>query len=378
MAKNINTWEFNDTTITQEKPKFNLNPSFGGSKKVKLKDVAWALDKLATILNAGIPIFRAVGMIGNMRKKYAIGEVLLDIQEKLADGMSFAKAVRAHEDSFGSLICALIESGENAGKLQTSLEKAAAITESKVKLRKQTRKGLIYPVAVITITTVIITALLIFVVPRFSDIYASLGSELPWLTQLLVTASEKAPFFALILAAIVLALYLVHKRSKKDINLRRKIDALKFKMPVFGALTRKSINARIASTLASLLSAGVPLLKTLDYASKVANNVIYAEALDQVKQKVTDGSSFSNALSEAPKDIFPELLIQLAEIGENSGELNKLMEKYAIDAENEVSDAYEAMTSLIEPAMLVFIGAIVGVAVVALYMPIIDIGNQIK
>lgn len=345
-------------------------------ERVKLSDVAWMADKLATTQAAGLPTYRALGMLGRMKSGTALGAVLLDIQKQMGDGRSLSEGFRSHERSFGPLVCALIEAGEASGSLERALAKIAELTESAVRLRRKVRGAMMYPISVIVITTVLIAALLLFVVPKFADIYNQAGGQLPPLTIAIVTASKYAPYLAVGFTGLAIMFMGLLQRAKHDVALRRRLDRIKLRVPLTGSLVRKGADARVAATMANLLAAGVPLLEAIVHAQSVAGNLIYRDALAEVRKSVSDGSTFTSALERA--GTFPDMMVQLASVGEESGALPALMERYAKSAEEEVANTAEALTTMIEPLMMVVIGAIVGVFLLGLYMPIIEIGNQIK
>lgn len=361
----------------QSAPKKSFNISLT-KPKMKLKDVAWVMDKLATTQNAGVPLYRALGMLSEMREGDPVSLVLDDIEAQMTQGKSFEASLRTHEKSFGPLVCSLIEAGAESGKLERSLRRAAELTDSKVRLRRKIKGAMIYPISVLVITTSLVAALLLFVVPRFEDIYSSVGSDLPAMTKFLVLLSNYAPLASLFVLALILIFYLIVRHSKKDENLRRKLDVIKMRIPVVGSLLRKGANARIASTLSSLLGSGVPLLQALEHAAAAADNVVYSDALKAVRQRIGDGMLLSASLRAAGKGVFPPLFIQLAEVGETAGDLPELMDKYAKDSEEEVANTADALTRIIEPLMMIVIGGVVGVFLIGMYLPIIQIGDQIQ
>lgn len=350
---------------------FNLT-----GNKVKQSDVVWLMDKLATTQAAGLPMFRALGMLANMRKGSVLGTRLATMQQRMSEGIGFAAALAEHRRDFGPLVCALVAAGEAAGSLDQALSRAAQLTETRLRLRRKIRSALTYPISVIVITTSLIAALLLFVVPQFAGIYAQAGGQLPALTRGIIAASHVAPWlFGALLTATGVA-FAVVRHGRRDPHVGMLVDRIKLRIPVLGSMIDKGVNARIAATIANLLAAGVPLLEALEYASAVAGNRVYATALDGVREAIGDGATFSAALQRAR--VFPEMLVQLAAVGEESGALPALMERYSANAEEEVSDAADAMTSMLEPLMMAVIGGVVGTFLVGLYLPIIQLGNQIK
>jgi type IV pilus assembly protein PilC len=347
--------------------------------KVTLNDVAWLTKNLAKTQAAGMPLFRALGMLADMRKKDLLGDRIRSIQAQMSeDGASLTEAMRTYEKDFGSLVCALVEAGEAGGGLENSLRRAAELTEARVRLRRKIRAALVYPIAVVVITVSLIVSLLVFLVPRFEDIYASVGSELPALTQLLVTLSGYAPYGAAVLVALTAAYFVIDRRSRNDEALRRKLDEFRLNIPVIGSLLRKGVNARIASTLSSLLAAGVPLLQALEFSRSAAGNLVFSDSMTRIRENVSDGLALSEALDQEPIGLYPPLFVQYSAVGEEAGTVPELMDSYAREAEEEVEVTAEALTRLIEPVLMVVIGGVVGFFLIGLYMPMINIGDQIR
>lgn len=347
-------------------------------KRVSLRDVAWVMDKLAVTQNAGITVHRALGTLAQMRSGTTLGAHLTQMQSMMGEGASLGQAVRTYEKDFGPLVAALVEAGEASGKLEIALRRAAELTEARARLHRKIIGALIYPMAIVAVTTLIVSALLIAVVPRFQSIYDSVGSDLPAVTKFLVSLSHAAPFGLIVIVALVLAGFMVSRHSKKDPALRERLDSLKMRIPITGPLVRKGVNARIASTISSLLGAGVPILTALQYASTTADNLVYGNALLAVRQRVSDGAQLSAALEQDPNNLFPPLFVQMAAIGEETGAMSDLMDKYAHDAEEEAAGTADALTRIIEPLMIIVIGVIIGFFVVGLYMPIVQLGNQLQ
>jgi type IV pilus assembly protein PilC len=342
-----------------------------GTPKVKLKDVAWAARNLATTQSAGLPVVRALRMLGRQRRGTPIGDTLLRVHESVVNGAALTEAFRSEERGLTSLTTALVEAGEANGKLDASLTKLAELCEARVRLRRKIASAMAYPLVMVTLVVLIFIAMLVFVIPTFSGLYDQLGGSLPWLTQILLTMSNvvRSKFLFVLIGAVILT---VAARNLRDTpRFRETKDVLLLKVPVLGDLFRSVAIARLATTLASSLAAGVPLLDALRLAGNVANNVVYDRALAQAREEVREGRSLAAALEGKPQ--IPELFTQLVAVGEETGRVDELMVKYAKGVEDEVEAKVEALTSALEPLMIVVLGGIIGVMVIGLYLPLIRI-----
>ena len=342
-----------------------------GTPKVKLKDLAWAARNLATTQSAGLPVVRALRMLGRQRRGTPIGDTLLRVHESVVNGAALTEAFRSEERGLTSLTTALIEAGEANGKLDASLTKLAELCEARVRLRRKIASAMAYPLVMVTLVVLIFIAMLVFVIPTFSGLYDQLGGSLPWLTQILLTMSNvvRSKFLFVAIGAVIIAI--VARNLRDTPRFREMKDVLILKVPVLGDLFRSVAIARLATTLASSLAAGVPLLDALRLAGNVANNVVYDRALAQAREEVREGRSLASALEGKPQ--IPELFTQLVAVGEETGRVDELMVKYAKGVEDEVEAKVEALTSALEPLMIVVLGGIIGVMVIGLYLPLIRI-----
>jgi len=344
--------------------------------RVSLKEVAWFADQLAITQTAGIPLYRSLGMLAGMRTNTPLGRRLVEMQRRISEGSSLSEAMEAERHVWGPMVCALVAAGEASGSLDVTFRRISTLLNGRLGLRRKIVGALTYPVAVIVITVVLVATLMLVVVPRFSDIYDSLGGELPAITQLVVNVSANAPaVFAVLLVAVAGFLFLLRQARRRP-ALGMRVDAIKLRLPLVGGLIAKGVHARVASTIASLISSGVPLLDALDFAGEAAGSHPHRVSLGEVKRKLADGSTFSAALEEA--GIWPELMVQLVSVGEEAGSLPVMMERYADRTLEEVDAAAGALTKLIEPLMMVVIGVVVGVFLLALYLPIFNLGSQLR
>lgn len=343
--------------------------------KLKSKDVLWVLDRLATTESAGMPIYRALGALAKMQRKTLIGDRLTEIQDLMSEGKTLATAMATREREWGELTVALISAGEASGGLDISIKKAALELQSKERLKKKVKGALFYPAAVLGITVLLVSALLLFVVPKFESIYGDMGSNLPGITKVVLTLSDRAGIFFLSLGFIITGLVFIIKNWRKKESGALKFDEYKIKLPLVGKLFEKSSVARLASTLSALLGAGVPLLECLKYSSLSVGLKTHEVALNNARERVTDGIPLAVALHET--GVFPELMIQLITVGSETGALPEMMAKYSESALEELNQSAESLTTLIEPLMMVVIGGIVGIFLVALYLPVLDISSKI-
>jgi type IV pilus assembly protein PilC len=368
--KPINEREFSNLDL-------KIKSSFRRFKKTKLKnkDVLWILERLATTESAGMPIYRALGALAKMQRDTIIGVRLREIQDLMSEGKTLATAMATRENEWGELTVALISAGEASGGLDISIKKAAIELESKERLKKKVKGALFYPAAVLAITVLLVSALLLFVVPKFESIYGDMGSGLPGITKVVLTLSDRAGIFFLVMGLIIGGVVVATKNWRKKESGALKFDQIKIKLPLVGKLFEKSSVARLASTLAALLGAGVPLLECLKYASLSVGLKTHEVALNVAKERVTDGIPLAVALHET--GVFPELMVQLITVGSETGALPEMMAKYSESALEELNESAESLTTLIEPLMMVVIGGIVGIFLVALYLPVLDISSKI-
>lgn len=344
--------------------------------RVTLKDVAWFADQLATTQAAGIPLYRSLGMLAKMRADTPIGRRMAEIQRRIGDGDSLSQAMEAERQTWGPMVCSLVAAGEASGSLDATFRRISTMLATRIGLRRKIIGALTYPIAVMVITIVLVAALLLLVVPRFEDIYDSLGSELPAITKVVVGLSANAPAALAVVLAIVAGVLATLRLSRRNEELGMKVDRIKLRLPLVGKLIAKGVNARVASTISSLISSGVPLLDALEYAADAAASHPHKRSLLEVKRRLADGSTFSAALADEP--LWPEMMVQLIAVGEEAGSLPSMMERYADQTVIEVDAAATGMTKLIEPLLMVVIGAIVGVFLLALYLPIFNLGSQIR
>jgi type IV pilus assembly protein PilC len=342
-----------------------------GSKKVKLKLLAVFSRQFATMVNSGLPILRGLSILSEQTESRELSRVLVAARLDVEQGSSLSQAFSKHPKVFGDLYVSMIRSGETGGSLDETLLRLASLLEREVHLRGKIKSAMTYPVAVVGLVLLIMSAMLLFVVPQFKNIYAQLGSGLPLPTQVLLTMSDAFKSYWYVAIALAVGGRFLYRRYKATDSGRDLIDATKLRVPVFGTLFLKSSLSRFSSTLAMLLHSGVPILGALDIVSDTVNNRVMARAVVDVQNSVREGESISKPLSKHP--VFPPMVVQMIAVGEETGQVDVMLEKVAQFYDQEVEASVDALTSLIEPLLIAIIGAFVGASVIALYMPMFNI-----
>ncbi len=361
--------------VGKEKKGLNVNIQLS-AKKVKLKEVAVFSRQFATMINSGLPILRALSILAEQSSNPSLASALTAARSDVEQGSSLSQALAKHPKIFNDLYIAMVKSGETGGSLDTTLLRLAAMLEREVQLRGKIKSAMTYPVAVVGLVTLIMSAMLLFVVPQFKTIYSQLGGTLPLPTRVLIGISDmfKKWWYVFVAAAFLFRFLL--KRYKRTDRGREVIDSVKLRIPVFGSLFHKTCLSRFSSTLAMLLSSGVPILQALDIVIDTVNNRVVGKAVEDVQSSVREGESIAKPLARHP--VFPNMVVQMIAVGEETGQVDVMLEKVAQFYDQEVEASVDALTSLIEPLLIAFIGAAVGAAVIALYMPMFQVINLIK
>jgi type IV pilus assembly protein PilC len=346
------------------------------AKKVKLKDTAVFSRQFATMINSGLPILRALAILSDQAGNPMLASTLAECRTDVERGASLSGAMSKHPKVFNDLYVAMVKSGETGGSLDTTLLRLAETLEREVYLRGKIKSAMTYPVAVVGLVMLIMAAMLLFVVPQFKTIYGQLGGSLPMPTRVLLMVSDafKKYWWMFVLGAFA-ARYAIRRYKRTDKG-RLAIDALKLRIPVFGALFHKTALSRFSSTLAMLLKSGVPILQALDIVTDTVNNRVIGGAVADVQDSVREGESIAKPLSQHA--VFPSMVVQMIAVGEETGQVDTMLEKVAQFYDQEVEASVDALTSLIEPLLIAIIGAFVGAAVIALYMPMFNIINLVK
>ena len=353
------------------KMEINLRPG-----RVKLKELSVFCRQFATMVNSGLPILRALAILSEQTESKELQKVLLGTRLDVEQGASLSGAMARYPKAFNDLFIAMVKAGETGGVLDTVLLNLADMIENEVELRRKIKSAMTYPVAVVCLVVLIMGAMLLFVVPQFETIYSTLGGQLPVPTRILLAASRMVRTYWWMVIALSVGATIAFRRYKKTPAGRLQVDRVKLKAPVFGPLFQKVALARMASTFGMLLRAGVPILQALDIVKDTVNNKVMSGALEEVKVSVREGESIARPL--AKHGVFPPMVVQMIAVGEETGGVDTMLDKVSQFYNSEVEATVDALTSLIEPLLIAFIGGAVGAAVIALYMPMFNIIKLIK
>ncbi|MPY94528.1 MAG: type II secretion system F family protein [Acidimicrobiia bacterium] len=360
-----------------------LTASIGGrAKKVSLKDVVVFTRQLATMVNAGLTILRALMILTEQTQSKALAEVATEMTRDIERGLSLSQAVARHPTVFPPVYRSMVRAGESGGALDTIMLRMADTLEKQLELRGKVKSAMSYPIAVAGIVVVIVTAMLLFVVPMFEGMYDDLGGQLPLPTRMLITMSGFVTGFWWLLGSAGVGGTFALRRWKATPAGRLAFDRFKLRLPVFGQLIHKTAVARFTRTFGSLIRSGVPIMESMDIVSDTSGNAVMGSAVVEAKERVRVGEPVSTALGAYP--VFPPMVVQMMAVGEETGALDEMLEKIADFYDGEVSATVDSLTSLtsltslIEPLLMVFMGVSVGGMVVALYMPMFQIINLVK
>lgn len=362
--------------IVVENIRLKGKPMFQRRKAIKPIDIAIFVRQLATMMKAGVPLTQSFEIVADSLDNPSMKDLVLKIKADVEAGSNFATALRKHPRYFDDLFCSLVESGEQSGALETMLERVATYKEKSELLKAKIKKAMKYPIAVIIVAIIVTAILLIKVVPVFAELFEGFGAELPAFTQMIVDASnwlvQYYIFLFGILGILIFGFIETKKRSKK---FRDFLDRLVLKMPVFGDIAYKSIIARFSRTLSTTFAAGVPLIDALDSTAGATNNVVFYNAVQRIKDDVATGQQLQFAMRST--NLFPSMVIQMVGIGEEAGSLEEMLDKSATYYENEVDNAVDGLTSLMEPMIMAFLGVVIGGLVIAMYLPIFQMGSVV-
>jgi type IV pilus assembly protein PilC len=350
--------------------------AFKSGGKVKPEDIAVFSRQLATMLAAGIPLVQAFEIVGAGHDKPAMQRLILDIKSDVEGGTSLHEALGRHPLYFDDLFVNLVEAGEQAGALEGLLDKIATYKEKSEAIKKKVKKALFYPAAVLAVAVVVTIILLLFVIPQFEDLFKGFGADLPAFTQMVINLSKfiqhEGIFIAIVVAAAAYTFFYFHKRSRK---MREVIDRMALKFPIIGPILNKAAVARFARTLSTMFAAGVPLVEALESVAGACGNIVYEDAVMKMRDEVATGQRLQRAMENTGK--FPNMVVQMIAVGEESGALDSMAGKVAKFYEDDVDAAVDSMSSLLEPLIMAILGVLVGGLVIAMYLPIFKLGSVV-
>lgn len=341
--------------------------------KVGEKDISLFTRQLATMMKSGVPLLQAFDIVGRGHANPAVAKLLLDIKADVETGSSLSQAFRKYPLYFDALYCNLVAAGEQAGILDTLLERLATYKEKILAIKSKIKSALFYPISIIVVAFIITAVIMIFVIPAFKEVFKSFGADLPAPTLLVMAISDFfVAYWWAIFGIIFGGLYFFFEAWKRSEKVQMAMDRFLLRLPIFGDIIRKAVIARWSRTLSTMFAAGVPLVESLDSVGGAAGNHVYKVATRQIQGEVSTGTSLTNAMTNV--NLFPNMVTQMVAIGEESGALDSMLSKVADFFEQEVDDAVEAMSSLMEPIIMVVLGTLIGGMVIAMYLPIFKLG----
>ncbi|WP_166264388.1 type II secretion system F family protein [Marinobacter caseinilyticus] len=356
----------------KKKPK----PLFGGSKKITPFDIAMFTRQLATMMKAGVPLVQSFDIVADGLENRGLQELVSAIRNDVSAGTSFAGSLKRHPKYFDDLYCNLVESGEKAGALEQMLDRIAHYLEKSELLKKKVKKAMTYPIAVVVVALIVTAILLVKVVPQFEMLFQGFGAELPVFTQFVVRLSEwMQAWWFVILLGIIGTIYLFKEANRRSQKFSDMMDRLVLKLPIVGEIIDKSAIAKFGRVLSTTFAAGVPLVDALDSVAGATGNALYRDALMKIKDEVSSGTQLQAAMRQA--DVFPAMAVQLTAIGEESGNLDEMLSKVAEHYENVVDDMVDNLTALMEPMIMSVLGVLVGGLIIAMYLPIFQMGQVV-
>ena len=349
---------------------------FGGEKSISALDIAIVTRQIATMLGAGVPLVQSIDLIANGSENKSLRTLMQKISVKIQAGLPLSETLREHPKYFDELYCDLVKSGEASGSLDAIFDRLAIYKEKAEALKSKIKKAMFYPVAVLVVAAIVTSILLIFVVPQFAEIFAGFGAELPAFTLFVLGISElMQQYWWVVLAALVALFYAVKKTYANNLTFRTWADGRIIRLPVIGSILNKAAVARYARTLSTTFAAGVPLIEALESAAGAAGNEVYKNAILFIREEVSSGNQMYLAMKQT--DQFPEMVVQMVSIGEESGALDSMLSKVANIYEQEVDDAVDGLTALLEPMIMAVLGVVVGGLIIAMYLPIFQMGQVV-
>ena len=348
---------------------------FGGDgPAITTGDIAMFARQMSTMMTSGVPLLQSFDLVGQGHDKPRFQKLMMELKAEIEAGGTMANALRKYPQYFDDLFCNLVEAGEQAGILESLLTKLALYKEKSESIKKKIKSAVKYPITILVFATIVSAILLIYVVPVFADMFGSFGADLPALTQIVVQMSDflVAYYWAVFgsIIIVVVAFKTAKKKSKKFNNFLQRIS---LKFPLFGELFMKSAIARFARTLATMFAAGTPIVEAMDSVAGATGNIVYYEATMRMKDDIAQGIPLADSMRDT--NVFPNMCVQMTKIGEESGDLDKMLNKVADYYEEEVDNLVESLSSLMEPMIMAFLGVVIGGLVLAMYMPIFQMGS---
>lgn len=359
-----------DKINKKAKPLFEFKP------KIKPMDIAIFTRQMATMMKSGVPLVQSFQLVADSSDNASMRDMVLGVKKEVEGGSNFATALKKYPQYFDDLFVSLVASGEQSGALETMLDRVATYKEKSEALKTKIKSAMKYPIAVIIVAFIVTVILLVKVVPVFGDLFSSFGADLPSFTQLVVDMSEwMQSYWIVVIVMVGLLVGTFTETKKRSKKFRDFLDRAALKAPIFGNIVYNSVIARYSRTLATTFAAGVPLIDALESTAGATNNVVYYDATMRIKEDVSTGQQLQFAMKST--DLFPNMAVQMVGIGEESGQVDEMLDKVATHYENEVDAAVDGLTSLMEPLIMSILGVLIGGLVIAMYLPIFQMGSVI-
>lgn len=356
--------------------KVKKQSSFASKGSVSDKDITLFTRQLSTMMKAGVPLLQSFDIVGKGHSNPAVAKLLADIKADVETGSSLSAAFRKYPLYFDALFCNLVGAGEQAGILDTLLDRLATYKEKILAIKSKIKSALFYPISIVVVAFIITAVIMIFVIPAFKELFSSFGADLPVPTLVVMAISDVfVEWWWAIFGSLGFGLWFFFYTWKRSLRMQSTMDRLILKIPVFGPLIRKATIARFARTMATMFAAGVPLVEALDSVAGASGNRVYYDATKKIQSEISTGTSLTVAMQNT--NVFPNMVLQMTSIGEESGSLDAMLSKVADFFEAEVDDAVDALSSLMEPIIMVVLGVLIGGLVIAMYMPIFKMGSVV-
>jgi type IV pilus assembly protein PilC len=350
-------------------------PSFGGTGKVQTKELVIFTRQFATMIDSGLPLVQCLEILSSQQENKTFKDILYKVKESVESGSTFADALAKHPKAFDQLFVNLVAAGEVGGILDTILQRLAAYIEKAMKLKKQIKGAMVYPLTIMSIAVIVVGVILIFVIPTFAKMFADFGGELPAPTKFVIGLSNFMTRYIIVIIALIYGIIWGIKKYYGTATGRKKLDRMALKAPIMGPLIRKVAVAKFTRTLGTMVSSGVPIMDGLEIVAKTAGNKIIEEAIYGVRQAISEGKTMAEPLASC--GVFPPMVVQMIGVGEATGAMDAMLNKIADFYDDEVDDAVSAMTSMMEPLLMVFLGTTVGGLVIAMYLPIFKLAGAV-
>ena len=371
----LKRYGFTGITIKEEKTRRELKIPGFGAKKVVTKDLVVFTRQFATMIDSGLPLVQCLDILASQQENKTFKDVLYKVKEDVESGSTFADALAKHPKAFDELYVNLVAAGEVGGILDTILNRLAAYIEKAMKLKKRVKGAMVYPATIMAVAVIVVGVILVFVIPTFAKMFADFGSELPAPTKIVIAFSNFITRYILLIIGAFIAINIGIRKYYGTEKGRKLIDRLALNIPIVGPLIRKVSVAKFTRTLGTMISSGVPIMDGLEIVAKTAGNKIVEEAIFKVRQAISEGKTIAEPL--AASGVFPPMVVQMISVGEATGAMDAMLNKIADFYDDEVDDAVGALTSMMEPLLMVFLGTTVGGLVVAMYLPIFKLAGAV-